>query len=132
MTEQQKKEFDEKNPENNDDNKNNQKEQEQEQQFRYITTTVSAELMRVCAPSTDVLSLPDNVVVSGKRGVKFDDMHLVGNYALRVSFSDGHTAGIYGYQYLYDLSGPEKWMRSRHYLTMLKKGNRSRDPIKKK
>jgi DUF971 family protein len=99
---------------------------------RFLTTQITAELMRVCAPSTDVLSLPDNVVVSGKRGVLFTDMHLVGNYAVRVTYSDGHTAGIYGYQYLYDLSGPEKWLRSRHYLTTLYKMGRSRNPPQKK
>jgi DUF971 family protein len=101
-------------------------------EYRTSMTVISAELMRVCAPSTDVLSLPENVVVTGKRGITFEDMHLVGNYAIRVSFSDGHTAGIYGYQYLYDLSGPEKWIRSRHYLSTLKKSRRSRDPPKKK
>lgn len=97
-----------------------------------VTTQITAELMRVCAPSTDVLSLPQSVAVSGKRGLTFTDLTLVGNYAVRVSFSDGHTAGIFGYQYLFDLSGPEKWLRSRMYLETLRGCRRSRSPIKKR
>ena len=33
-------------------------------------------------------------------------VELVGNYAIRITFSDGHRAGIYSWKYLRSLPGP--------------------------
>jgi len=37
--------------------------------------------------------------------IRAEDYILVGNYAIRFSFSDGHTAGIYSWDYLRSLDG---------------------------
>ena len=34
------------------------------------------------------------------------DIQLVGNYAVRFIFSDGHSAGIYSWEYLFNLEPP--------------------------
>lgn len=35
------------------------------------------------------------------------DIQLVGNYAVRFIFSDGHSAGIYSWEYLFNLKPPK-------------------------
>merc|ERR1711916_323928 len=60
--------------------------------------TIFAELLRAEAPSTDVKGA--GVLVYGKRGIRIEDVVVVGNYALRIAFSDGHDAGIFPYGYL--------------------------------
>ena len=41
----------------------------------------------------DVASIPDNIAIT--------HMELVGNYAVKLSFSDGHDTGIYSWDRLY-------------------------------
>ncbi len=36
--------------------------------------------------------------------LSIDDIELVGNYAVRFTFSDGHSAGIYSWEYLHNLN----------------------------
>lgn len=43
----------------------------------------------------DVDTVPDNIGIT--------DMELVGNYAIKFSFSDGHDTGIYSWDRLYDI-----------------------------
>lgn len=50
---------------------------------------------------------------------------MVGNYAIRISFSDKHNSGIFTWKYLYDL-GENKYTLSKEYLKLLKKHNKSR------
>lgn len=38
--------------------------------------------------------------------LKAVDASLVGNYALRISFSDGHDTGIYSFDYLREIAPP--------------------------
>lgn len=65
-----------------------------------------AELLRVFSPSAEVKGHgPDSKVLqSGKAGVTISDIEKVGNYAIRLTFSDGHNTGFYSWQYLYDLA----------------------------
>lgn len=65
------------------------------------TYTLSAEYLRVHSPSAEVQGHhPDKrVTVAGKRDVEISAVEPVGNYALRVTFSDGHDTGLYSWSY---------------------------------
>ena len=54
-------------------------------------------------------------------------MESIGNYALRIVFSDGHDTGIYSWDYLADLSRhkEEYWQK---YIVELRSANASRLP----
>lgn len=76
---------------------------------------LTAELLRVHSPSAEVQghSPAEKKTVAGKRGVGISDLEPVGNYAVRILFDDGHTTGIYTWQYLHDLGrGQEELMRA--------------------
>ncbi len=63
------------------------------------------ELMRVCSPSAEVQGHgPGQAVLqTGKRDVTVVDLAPVGNYAVQPTFSDGHSSGIFSWDYLYFL-----------------------------
>ncbi|MGP1516720.1 MAG: gamma-butyrobetaine hydroxylase-like domain-containing protein [Ottowia sp.] len=60
------------------------------------------ELLRVYSPSAEVQGhSPDQAVLqTGKRDVLMTDIEAVGHYAIRPTFSDGHSTGIYTWDYL--------------------------------
>eukprot|EP00796_Vickermania_ingenoplastis_P010080 gene10080-7050_t len=92
------------------------------------TTTALAEYLRVYTPSTDGTFATDRVVY-GRRGVTIKDFTPIGNYAVRISFSDQHDAGIYSYDYLYHLTCPEhKFRLMREYIRTLRAQRKSRTP----
>ena len=43
---------------------------------------------------------PDILTLTPSRSYELQDMQLVGNYALQLSWDDGHDSGIYTWQYL--------------------------------
>lgn len=91
-----------------------------------------AEFLRVYTPSTDGSFCTDRVVY-GKRGVRITGLTPIGNYALRISFSDGHDAGIYSYDYLFHLTGKEhKYRLMREYIRSLRAQRKLRDPPRRK
>ena len=49
----------------------------------------------------------------GKKDVGIRSVEQVGNYALRLVFDDGHSSGIYTWEYLYDLgvNHQEHWQK---------------------
>lgn len=61
-----------------------------------------AEMLRVLSPSAEVQGhSPDQrVTVGGKRNVGVIGIEPVGNYAIRISFDDLHSTGIYTWSYL--------------------------------
>jgi len=63
------------------------------------------ELMRVCSPSAEVQGHgPGQAVLqTGKREVEIVDLVPIGNYAVQPTFSDGHSTGIFSWDYLYFL-----------------------------
>jgi len=67
---------------------------------------LEAELLRVLSPSAEVQGhSPDQrLTVGGKRDVRISGMEPVGNYAVRITFSDGHNTGIFGWDYLAELA----------------------------
>jgi DUF971 family protein len=79
--------------------------------------TISAELLRVLSPSAEVQGhSPDQrVTVAGKRNIGIARLDPVGNYAVRIVFTDGHDTGLYVWEYLRQL-GEEKEQRWQEYL----------------
>jgi len=65
-----------------------------------------AEYLRVLAPSADVRGHGGvgGKLVSGKREVTVEAVEPVGNYAVRLRFSDTHRNGIYTWKTLLDLA----------------------------
>ncbi len=80
----------------------------------------SAELLRVRSPSAEVQGhSPDQrVTVPGKKNVEISRLEPVGNYAVRVVFSDGHNTGLFSWDYLKEL-GEHKDARWQEYLDEL-------------
>jgi DUF971 family protein len=72
-----------------------------------------AEYLRVESPSAEVQghSPSQKVTVAGKRDVAVTGIEPVGNYAVRLTFDDRHDAGIYSWDYLYELGveQPRRW-----------------------
>jgi DUF971 family protein len=66
---------------------------------------LSCEFLRVYSPSAEVRGhgSGQEVLQTGKEEVNVEDIEPVGNYAIRLIFSDGHDTGLYSWDYLYDL-----------------------------
>jgi ATP-binding protein involved in chromosome partitioning len=81
---------------------------------------LSAEMLRVMSPSAEVQghSPEQRVTVGNKRNVKIRELAGVGNYAVRITFDDGHNTGLYTWAYLDEL-GREKDKRWAAYLADL-------------
>lgn len=92
--------------------------------------TFPAELLRVMSPSAEVQghSPEQRKTVGGKRFVKIRNIEMVGNYAIRISFDDGHDTGLYSWKYLMEL-GQEQEGRWKFYLFELEEKGLSRDPL---
>ena len=67
-------------------------------------TTLSAELLRVESPSAEVQGhgIGQKTTPSGKAEVTISALEPVGNYAIRITFSDGHDTGLFSWDILYD------------------------------
>lgn len=66
---------------------------------------ISAELLRVMSTSAEVKghNNAERRVIGGKRDVAIEAIDQVGNYAIKIQFSDGHHTGIYTWPYLRNL-----------------------------
>jgi DUF971 family protein len=67
--------------------------------------SLAAEYLRVKSPSAEVQghSPDERKTVPGKRNVEILEVLQVGNYAVRLSFDDMHSTGIFTWDYLLDL-----------------------------
>ena len=94
-----------------------------------VSFRLPAEYLRVMAPSADVQGHGGlgGQLVQGKRSVTIEQIEAVGNYAVRLHFSDGHRNGIYTWKTLLSLgvNQAEKWSG---YLDRLAQADGSRDP----
>ena len=65
---------------------------------------LTAELLRVESPSAEVQGhgVGQKTTPSGKAKVTISALEPVGNYAIRISFSDGHDTGLFSWEILYD------------------------------
>ena len=91
------------------------------------TFDLSAEYLRVTSPSAEVQghSPAQRQTVPGKRDVEIMKMEPVGNYAVRITFTDLHDTGIFSWVYLREL-GVEHKERWSAYLGELEEKGLSR------
>jgi DUF971 family protein len=82
--------------------------------------SLPAEYLRVESPSAEVQGhAPDQKqLVSGKQDVNIEQAEPIGNYAVRLRFTDGHDTGIYSWALLHQL-GREYEQRWAAYLAAL-------------
>jgi len=68
------------------------------------TMAFSAEFLRVESPSAEVRghSPSERQYIGGKLNVRVTEIEPVGNYAIRITFDDGHNTGIFSWSFLYD------------------------------
>lgn len=90
---------------------------------------LTGEYLRVHSPSAEVKGhgKGQEILQNGKKFVKICSVESVGNYALKLIFSDSHDSGIYTWSYLYDLAIHQKkyWDI---YLKKLSDSGKYRDP----
>ncbi|MGB9165779.1 MAG: DUF971 domain-containing protein [Rhodomicrobium sp.] len=93
-----------------------------------VAGRLSAEFLRVVSPSAEVQghSPSERKLVPGKRNVTIRSIEPVGNYAVRLVFSDGHNTGLYSWHYLYELTRRKDDLWNR-YLQELAAADASRD-----
>ncbi len=89
---------------------------------------LTAEMLRVTSPSAEVQghSPSERVTLGGKRDVTISRIEPVGNYAVKLIFSDGHDTGIFSWSYLRRL-GQERDEIWQQYLSELSEKGLSRD-----
>ena len=87
------------------------------------------ELMRVYSPSAEVRGHGpgQEVLQTGKRDVRIESIEQVGHYAVQPYFSDGHSTGLYSWDYLHWLGMNEATLWQ-EYLGRLSKAGASREP----
>ena len=86
------------------------------------------EYLRVYSPSAEVRGHGpgQEVLQVGKRAVEIRSLEPVGSYAVQPTFSDGHSTGIYSWDYLYELGRDQDKLWA-EYLAKLEQAGASRD-----
>lgn len=86
------------------------------------------EFLRVYSPSAEVRGHGpgQEVLQTGKREVQIASLEPVGSYAVQPVFSDGHSTGIYSWEYLYEL-GEHQERLWQEYLARLQAAGAKRD-----
>jgi DUF971 family protein len=78
--------------------------------------TISAELLRVECPSADIQGHGGpKIIVKNKSDVLVNKIEEVGNYAIRIIFSDDHSSGIFSWDLLYDFGKNQKSYLNSYY-----------------
>ncbi|MCJ8298297.1 MAG: DUF971 domain-containing protein [Pseudomonadales bacterium] len=87
-----------------------------------------AEYLRVHSPSAEVRGhgIGQETLQVKKKFVGISNIEICGNYALKISFDDGHDSGLFTWDYLHELCQNHDlyWQR---YLQKLKDAGQSRD-----
>src|SRR5215218_3977710 len=94
---------------------------------------LTAEYLRVTSPSAEVQghSPAERKTVPGKRNVMVTEIQPIGNYAVRLTFDDMHSTGIYSWEYFAELGRSlEKYWQE--YLDELAAKGLTRDPPARK
>jgi DUF971 family protein len=98
-----------------------------------VHCSLSAELLRVESPSAESYTVNHNglqvkKLISGKKFVTIAGIEPVGNYGVRIVFSDEHCTGIYTWRYLYRMC-TRKYTLMKQYIQALKQSGKSRYPL---
>ncbi|WP_024691551.1 gamma-butyrobetaine hydroxylase-like domain-containing protein [Pseudomonas tremae] len=86
-----------------------------------------AEFLRVHSPSAEVQGHGRPILQFGKLGVGLTKVEPAGQYALKLTFDDGHDSGLFTWDYLYEL-GRRQQSLWEDYIQELQKAGKSRDP----
>jgi DUF971 family protein len=86
-----------------------------------------AEFLRVHSPSAEVQGHGKPILQFGKIGVGLSKVEPAGQYALKLTFDDGHDSGLFTWDYLYQLAQRQEALWA-DYLAELKAAGKSRDP----
>lgn len=91
------------------------------------THKLSAEYLRTHSGSAEVKghAKDQEVLVTDKKEVKIAELSMTGNYALKITFSDGHDTGLYTWPYLHEL-GENKETYWQTYLEKLEACGKTR------
>jgi DUF971 family protein len=94
-----------------------------------VRFNLPAEYLRVFSPSAEVRGhgRGQEVLQIGKRDVLIKAIAKSGNYAIQITFDDGHDSGIFTWDYLFELGSnqTDNWAG---YVQRLHQANQSRDP----
>ncbi|SHL27530.1 gamma-butyrobetaine hydroxylase-like domain-containing protein [Phytopseudomonas punonensis] len=98
-----------------------------ELQYGADSYLLPAEFLRVHSPSAEVQGHGKPILQTGKLNVALIGIEPAGNYALKLTFDDGHDSGLFTWDYLQQLAlrQDELW---RDYLAELAAAGKSRDP----
>ena len=86
-----------------------------------------AEFLRVHSPSAEVQGHGQPILQFGKLGVGLSKVEAAGQYALKLTFDDGHDSGLFTWDYLYQLAIRQESLWN-DYLAELHSAGKSRDP----
>lgn len=88
---------------------------------------MSCEYLRVFSPSAEVMGhgIGEGKLQVGKEDINIVSIEPVGNYAIRLVYDDGHSSGIYSWDYLYSL-GENQMKNWQQYLKRLEKAGYER------
>jgi DUF971 family protein len=88
--------------------------------------SLPAEFLRVNSPSAEVRGhgQGQEVLQTGKKHVKIDNLDAVGNYAIRLHFDDDHNTGIYSWEYLRELCLNQSALWDSYLMKLQKAGAR--------
>ena len=86
-----------------------------------------AEFLRVHSPSAEVQGHGNPILQYGKLGVGLSGLEPAGQYALKLTFDDGHDSGLFTWEYLEQLCLRQQELWD-DYLAELEKAGKSRDP----
>lgn len=91
------------------------------------TYCLTAELLRVQSPSAEVQGHGQPRLQHGKQNVRMEKIEAAGNYALKITFDDGHDSGLFTWDYLYKLAVNQQQIWQ-DYLLELEQAGKFRDP----
>jgi len=74
--------------------------------LRKMSPSADARQLRQDMEDNPLTVLPNSAQSSGP--LTAEDVELVGNYAIRIRFSDGHDTGIYSWEYLRELDAQQQ------------------------
>eukprot|EP01060_Flectonema_neradi_P007088 TRINITY_DN14904_c0_g1_i2.p1 TRINITY_DN14904_c0_g1~~TRINITY_DN14904_c0_g1_i2.p1 ORF type:complete len:154 (+),score=11.81 TRINITY_DN14904_c0_g1_i2:33-494(+) len=92
------------------------------------TYMLPSELLRVYTTSAEALghSEEERKIVSGKKYVTIQGLQPIGKYAVQITFSDGHSSGLYHFQQLHVMS-KKKYGMMRDYIEDIRGAGLKRD-----
>ena len=88
------------------------------------TREYPAEYLRVESPSAELKghSPGQRQWIGGKKPVGISNIEPVGNYAIRITFDDGHDTGIFSWAYLLELDRDREEIWQRYLDEIAKRG----------